>query len=441
MTLNGSGPGSAGQGYIDAFAIGISGQLYGKREPARDRERLLRDGLNMSACALLFDARGVNPTPEGIGGYDGDPDASARVIGDLVPVPWAKVPTQQCLLDLRHAATGERFWYDPRKILQDVVDRLNADGLYPVVACELEFYLTAAKRNPDGGVAPANLARTGAPPRTEENFSLSLVEDYADFIADIAAASEAQGVPVGTAISEYGIAQFEINLEHGPDPVLAADQAVLLRRIVRGVARARGDDATFMAKPFVEQPGSGMHVHVSLVDKDGKNRMSGEDALLEPAVAGLQRTLAETMAFYAPNFSSFRRLKPKMFVPMDTSWGYNNRSVAFRVPTGSDKARRIEHRVAGADASPHLVVAAILAGMHAGIKGKWQPTPPTEGVSEGDGSDLPRNLIAALDRMTGSAVLKEYIPQRFLQLFRDNRMGEFEALFHAPSAVEYDFYL
>lgn len=428
-------------GYIDAFAIGISGQLYGKREPARDRERLLSHGLNMSACALLFDSRGVNPVPEGIGGIDGDPDAQGRVVGNLVSVPWTRVPTQQCLIELRHAVTGERFWYDPRKILDDVVARLNADGLYPVVACELEFYLISARRTADGGVAPASLGRTGEPPRTEENFSLSLVEDYADFIADITVAARHQGVPVGAAISEYGIGQFEINLEHTNDPLAAADQAVLLKRIVRGVARARGDDATFMAKPFAGQPGSGMHVHVSLVDRGGANRMAGDNGVLLPAVAGLQRTLGEGMAIYAPNFSSYRRMKPKMFVPMDTSWGHNNRSVAFRVPTGSSKSRRIEHRVAGADASPHLALAAILAGMHAGIAGKWRPTPETIGFSPGEPCDLPRNLISALDRMTNGTILRDYIPQEFLQLYRDNRMGEFEALFAAPTPVEYDFYL
>ncbi|MDO9416169.1 glutamine synthetase family protein [Pararhizobium sp.] len=433
--------GSDDTGYIDAFAIGISGQLYGKREPARMRDRLLSDGLNMSACALLFDARGVNPTPEGIGGADGDPDANAKVIGNLVPVPWAKMPTQQCLLELRDAASGERFWYDPRKILDDVIARLNADGLFPVVACELEFYLISATRKPDGSIAPANLRRTGAPPVSEGNFSLALVEDYADFLAEIAEAARQQGVPVGTAISEYGIGQFEINLDHSADPLAAADQAVLLRRIVTGVARARGDDATFMAKPFIEQPGSGMHIHVSLVDADGNNRMAGEGGLLHPSIAGLQRTLAEGMGFFGPNFSSYRRLKPKMFVPMDTSWGHNNRSVAFRVPTGSDTSRRVEHRVAGADASPHLVLAAVLAGMHAGIAGKWQPTPETKGFSEGNGSVLPRNLIAAMDRLAGAEILADYIPHRFLDLYRDNRMGEFEGLFSALTPAEYDFYL
>lgn len=432
--------GASTEGFIDAFVIGIAGQPYGKREPAAMRQRLIEDGLNMSACALLFDARGVNPTPDGIGGADGDPDARARVIGNIVPVPWARYPTQQCLLELTDAK-GLPFWYDPRKILGDVVARLHADGLHPVVACELEFYLLAAQRNADGTIAPAKIPRTAGLPRTESNFSLAIVEDYADFIAEVGSAARLQGVPVGTTVSEYGISQFEITLEHQADPMAAADHAVLLRRIVTGVARSRGDDATFMAKPFIDQPGSGMHVHVSLVDADGRNVMAGHDGKLRPAVAGLQRALAESMAFFAPTFGSYRRLKPKLFVPVNASWGHNNRSVAFRIPMGGDNARRIEHRVAGADACPHLVVAAILAAMHAGIANGWQPTDETIGLSTESDASLPRNLIHSFDRLLSAEVIAGGIPRRFLELYRDNRLGEYEALVARPSPAEFDFYL
>lgn len=442
MAAGAPAPAPESEGYIDAFAIGLTGQVYGKREPARARRRLIEDGMTMAAATLLYDCRGANPAADGPGAADGDPDALGRVIAGPVPVPWAKLPTEQVLLELVEPATGERLWYDPRKILADVVARLAADGLRPVVACELEFYLVAPERTPEGAVVPASLRRTGAPPRSKGNFSLAMVEEYADLIDAIDAAARAQDVPAGTAVSEYGPGQFEINLGHCDDPVAAADHAVLLRRIVRGVARARGDDATFMAKPFPDQPGSGMHAHVSLLGADGANLMAGEGSLLPHAVAGLQRTLCEGFGFFLPNFSAYRRLQPGMFVPLDDSWGNNNRSVAFRIPVGPDSARRIEHRVAAADASPHLVLAAVLAGLHAGIANRWSPGAETVArTANGDGAPVPRNLVAALDALAAAPILADYIPRRFLDLYRDNRMGEFEALFAAPSRVEYDFYL
>ncbi len=226
----------------------------------------------------MLDVQGHGCDAQGYGGSDGDPDGICWPLpGTLAPVPWASAPTAQCLIEMRDAATGELMWFDPRKILADVVARLRADGLHPTVACELEFYLIDPKRTADGGIRPAPLARTGEVPRTALNLGMSAVEDYSEFILAVAAAAEA-GVPASTAVAEYGLGQFEINLRHVSDPVLAADHAILLKRIIQGVARARGLDATFMAKPFIDQPGNGMHVHVSMADETGRNIFAGAEA-------------------------------------------------------------------------------------------------------------------------------------------------------------------
>ncbi|MQT12506.1 glutamine synthetase family protein [Segnochrobactrum spirostomi] len=431
--------------FVDAFMIGLSGQVFGKREAAADLARVYESGVAFSACAAVLDVQGHGCDAQGYGGSDGDPDGICWPLpGTLAPVPWASAPTAQCLIEMRDATTGELLWFDPRKILADVVARLRADGLHPTVACELEFYLIDPKRTADGGIRPAPLARTGEVPRTALNLGMSAVEDYSEFILAVAAAAEAQGVPASTAVAEYGLGQFEINLRHVSDPVLAADHAILLKRIIQGVARARGLDATFMAKPFIDQPGNGMHVHVSMADESGRNVFAGTEGepRLHNAIAGLQASLAESLAFFAPNFSAFRRYKPKVFVPLTGNWAHNNRSVAFRIPLGDGPARRVEHRVACADASPHLVLAAILAGIHHGMTKKLEPTPPSTGRAYSEsGPPMPTTFFAALDRLVHADVLVETIPHRFLELYREVKIGEFQSLFENPTAREYDFYL
>jgi hypothetical protein len=254
-------------------------------------------GVTFSACAALLDVHGHGHNAAGLGSTDGDPDAVGFPIpGTLVPVPWASSPTAQCLLDMRDAKTNEPLWFDPRKILGDVVAGLHAQGLYPVVACELEFYLIDSERTEKGGIRPSRLKRTSAPPHSPQNLGLDAVEEYADFISAVESAASLQHIPATTAVAEYGLGQFEINLQHGNDPVLAADQAVLLKRLIRGVARSQGHDVTFMGKPYMDQPGSGLHVHVSLCDKDGRNLFGSKEGepLFYHAIAGMQAMLAES---------------------------------------------------------------------------------------------------------------------------------------------------
>ena len=245
------------------------------------------------------------------------------------------------------------------------------------------------------------------------------------------------------AVAEYGIGQYEVNLRHVADPVLAADHAVLLKRLVKGVARAMGMEATFMAKPFMLQPGNGLHVHVSLVDDAGRNRFgaAGGEALLRHGVAGMQALLYDSFAFFAPNFNSQRRYLG-LFVPTSRDWANNNRSVAFRIPPGHGEARRIEHRVAGADASPHLTVAAILAALVHGVGNRLEATTPVDGrASAGGDPDFPGDLIVALDRLEQSAALGRYIPARFLKIYSESKRGEYLELLEDIFPREYDFYV
>jgi glutamine synthetase len=427
---------------IDAFTIDVNGNSAGKRLPAGDGETLYKSGVQYSACALIADSRGLGQGPLGIGKSDGDPDATALpVSGMLKRVPWATTPTAQVVCQMADVNGGRELWYDPRVILRDVVDQCRAAGLNPVVACELEFYLIDPKRGPDGQIAVGALpGRT--PARRAANLSLEAVEEAGAFLSRVADAAKAQDLPVCGAVAEYGIGQYEVNLRHVADPLLAADHAVLLKRLVKGVARSIGLDATFMAKPFAAQPGNGLHVHVSLVDDAGKNRFGapGGEVLLHNAIAGMQALVYDSLAFFAPNFNSQRRYLG-LFVPTTRDWDHNNRSVAFRVPAAHGEARRLEHRVAGADASPHLTVAAILAAALHGVSHRLEPTTPLGGkASTAHDPDFPADLIVALERLEKSSELAKYLPPKFLRLYAELKRGEYGELIDEIFTREYDFY-
>jgi glutamine synthetase len=141
------------------------------------------------------------------------------------------------------------------------------------------------------------------------------------------------------------------------------------------------------------------------VDDQGRNVFDETHArgrpLLGHAIAGLQATTYDAMAIFAPNLNAYRRFAPNQFVPVNTSWGINNRSVSpSACRMGGGQARRIEHRIAGAEANPYLVMAAVLAGFHHGLLHRLEPTPPSTG-NAGEEAD-PRDAAEALDR-AGSA--------------------------------------
>lgn len=411
MKAGGDGALPAGTAWVDAFVFDVNGQARGKRLPAAAWPGVLRDGLAFSGSALVLDATGAARAPCGIGGADGDPDAVARVVpGTLAPVPWAEAPTAQALLSM-----PDRVAIDPRAILARVVARLAADRLFPVVACELEFYLVRVDRR--GRPHP------GAP----GHLSPGAVEAAAPLLHALHAALAAQGIEAGPIVGEYGPGQFEINLPHRADALRAADEAALFRRAAAGVARRHGSRATFMAKPFADRAGSGLHVHVNLLDAAGRNLFE-DSAVVQRAVAGMQALYAESMLICAPNFSAYRRLGGS-FVAARASVAANRRDVAFRQPLAGPP--RIEHRVASADASPHLVVAAVLAAAHAGI---------TRGLAPLE-VPAPPDWFAALGAWAEGRVLRDYIGNDLIAVLAALRRAEAAALFTSVSPSEYEFYL
>lgn len=430
--------------FLDAVMFDLCGTPIGKRYPVRDAGKVRSGGVAFCAGITTLDALGACWDVNGIGFSDGDPDATSYPVpGTLVPVPWAAEPTAQVMIAPAPPAGEAGWWFDPRTILSGVVARFADLGLTPVVACELEFYLV---RREGGVIVPAEPARPGRVPGAPRVLAFDKLDEWAPVLAEIDAACAAQGVPAGAATAEYGGGQFEVNLGHVADPVLAADHALLLRRIVKGVAERHGLIATFMSKPFADQSGSGLHIHASLADAAGRNVFDETtpegDRLMGHAIAGLQATTHDAMAIFAPNFNAFRRFAPNQFVPVNTSWGTNNRSVSFRIPAGGGPARRIEHRIAGAEANPYLVMATVLAGMHHGLSHRLTPTPPSTG-NAGEEADpaMPLKLWQALDRIEGSTLLADYLGLRYPAAYAAIKRSEFEAFLSDVLPREHDWYI
>ena len=433
--------------HIDAFIIDLCGNAIGKRLPRSQTESLFTTGTPTCAAMQLVDVLGNSADPMGYGFSDGDPDAFAKPIaGMMTPVPWNGPGHAQVLCELARASDGAPLWYDPRHILDRVVKRFAELNLRPVVAAELEFYLIDARRCEDGAPKPAASPRSGATESQGKVLSLDKLDEFSSVLAAIENACAAQAIPTTTMISEYGAGQFEVNLAHQDDPVRAADHAALLRRVVQAVARADGMDASFMSKPFTEQSGSGLHIHLSLQDSSGENvfdpaRDDG-DALLGHAVAGLQAIMAESMAIYAPNINVYRRFKPDQFVPVTKDWGENNRSVAFRLPIGNGQSRRLEHRVAGAEANPYLVMAAVLAGAHHGLSNRLDPGDKHSGNAGAEADTrLPLTPWDSFRAIARAEILPDYFGTEYAKIYAEVKQAEFDAFMADAFSREFNWYL
>ncbi len=435
--------------FFEVIFTALSGVPRGKRLRRGEIMAVYEYGRFLPGSILVCDITGQDCEDTGLVWADGDADRLAKPApGTLVPAPWLGDDIAQLLTSM-YELDGTPNDLDPRHVLRGVIDRFAADGLTPVVACEIEYYLVDGRRTPSGGIELAGSETTGERPRQHGVYGLRELEDSAGFLRALWAAADAQGVPLEGAISEYAPGQLELTLKHGPDALRAADEAVMYKRIAKGVAAACGREATFMAKPFADRAGSGLHLHVSVNDKDGNNIFASEDAAGSPtlrhAVGGLKASLADGMAIFAPNANSYRRFRANSYAPVAPTWGVNNRTVSLRVPAGPAGGRHIEHRVAGADANPYLALAALLAGVHHGISGKIDPGPPVvgDGYAEAARGDLrlPANWFAATDAFAASKLMRDYLGERFVDMFTSVKRTEQDRFFEVVTALDYDWYL
>ncbi|MEM9268907.1 MAG: glutamine synthetase family protein [Pseudomonadota bacterium] len=299
-----------------------------------------------------------------------------------------------------------------------MVARYGAQDLTPVSAVELEFYVFDQQ-----GRAPGGLADEGV-------LDLADLDRLEPFLAELEARCGEIGLTTGAALSEGGGGQVEVNLPHSPDPLEVADHAMMFRQVVRGVAQSQGLRVTFMALPKLDAPGNGQHVHLSVLDGNGANIFDngaeqGTQALRH-AIGGVLAQMPDAALLFAPHGNSHRRLH-NGFAPSTVAWAYDSRFAAVRVPSGPPPARRIEHRVAGADANTYLVLAAILRAVLDGLSQKTDPPEPCDHQIEGPA--LPVGWVRTRDVFAQSPAMQSLMGEAhgLYVALRDQEMARIDA--------------
>jgi glutamine synthetase len=373
-------------------------------------------------------------------------DGDLKLVPDLSTlsvVPWEDDPTAQVICDLVHQ-DGRSVEFAPRNVLKKVVAAYEAIGYRPVVAPEIEFYLVRKNPDPDYPLTPP-VGRSGRPIGGGQGYSIAGVNEFDELIDDIYHFSEAQGLEIDTLIHEEGAGQLEINLRHG-DPVALADQVFMFKRTIREAALKHDTYATFMAKPIQGQPGSAMHIHQSVLDvRTGNNIFTAEDGGESDAfrhfVGGMQHHVPSALVMFAPYVNSYRRLTQGASAPVNTKWGYDNRTTAFRVPRSDPAGRRIENRIPSSDANPYLALAASLACGLIGMQNKEMPDQPVGIAANEDEIELPRGLLEAVELFEQDTTLTELLGLSFASTFAAIKRTEFETFMEVISPWEREFLL
>ena len=402
---------------IRVAAADLNGQARGKRIPARFADKVVTDGTRFPLSVLNLDIWGEDIEDSPLIFDSGDADGVLRPTDrGFVPMPWLEAPT--ALLPIwMFRENGTPYEGDPRQALRAVVERYKARGLTPVVATEMEFYLI----DDSGKTLQVPISpRSGKRRKAAETLSIRALDAFDTFFTDLYDACEAMDIPADTAISETGLGQFEINLMHTDDALRAADDTWLFKLLVKGLARRHGFAASFMAKPYPDYSGNGLHTHFSVIDGYGNNVFSnggpeGSPVLMN-AIAGCMAAMHDCTLIFAPHANSYDRLVPEAHAPNAVCWAYENRTSAIRVPSGSAAARRIEHRVSGGDTNPYLMLAAILGAALIGIEDGLTPPPPITGNAYAlDLPMLPETWDEALATFEKSPTVARLFPEELIR--------------------------
>lgn len=387
-----------------------------------------------------------------VGDYPPDEDVTSPAIGDVFMhpdpdtirlVPWYDEPTAQVIVDCTYA-DGTPVAISPREVLRRVLRLYEDRGWCPIVAPELEFYLVKPNTDPDYPLEPP-IGRSGRPETARQAYGIDAVNEFDPVFEDVYDYCEKQEIDIDTLAHEAGAAQMEINFNHGPALSLA-DQVFLFKRTVRQTAMRHKVYATFMAKPMQNEPGSSMHIHQSLVStEDGTNLFATPDGndtqLFLSHIAGLQKYLPAVMSLLAPNVNSYRRLLRHSDAPINAQWGRDNRTTGLRVPVSSPQARRVENRVAGADANPYLALAGSLAAGYLGMVEGLEPSDPVAGSAYDLAHTLPRHLSDALLKLNRSRPMRQVLGERFVTALSQVKQHEYDVYQRVISSWEREFLL
>ena len=405
---------------VECMVSDMTGVSRGKILP---RAKFGQDkGLRLPQAVMMQTVTGNYPNSPEVDAImtDYDPDMVLRPDPETVcVVPWTVDPTAQVIHDC-YFFDDQPVDFAPRSVLRRVMGLYREQGWEPILAPELEFYLTARNIDPDIQLQPP-IGRSGRAETSRQAYSIDAVNEFDPLFEDIYDYCEAQGLDVDTLIHEVGAGQMEINFLHG-DPMSLADRVFYFKRTVREAAMRHDMYATFMAKPMANEPGSAMHIHQSIIDaKTKQNIFSNPDGsasqIFYHFIGGLQQYLPAATIFFAPYVNSYRRIVKHGAAPINIQWGRDNRTVGIRVPDSEPSARRVENRVVGVDANPYVAFAATMACGYLGMMNKIEPLPEYKGSAYQSDFQLPRGLHEALTEMREAPALHKILGERFVKLY------------------------
>ncbi|TMQ92356.1 glutamine synthetase [Actinomadura soli] len=378
----------------------------------------------LSFCRAVYHTTPGGETVEVPGGMDaGLPDIRVRPdLSTLAKIPWED-GIASCLGEAHEPASDDLCPEGPREVLRRALARLGELGMHAVAGPEFEYYLcepdpsspTGWRRYAD---APGNVytsGRKGDP----DGHVLRVLRHLRDL-----------GLGVTMGNHEFGGGQFEINLDHSA-ALDAADRAFRFKSSVQEIARSEGRLATFMAKPFNDQDGSGFHVHLSCLDADGHNVFEGSErdglsGTAHHAIAGILEHAPALAALLNPTINSYKRFGPDSLAPWLIDWGLDNRSAMVRIPPERGAASRLEVRLGDASANPYLGIAGLIAAVYLGVRDKASAPPPLEGYGYDAARSpaLPGDLSAALDALAADEALTDVLGEPFVTAFLTYKRDE-----------------
>ncbi len=407
----------------------VNGVMRGKSVPVRDVEKV-ENGLTRMALST--------PTVDILGNeIDGCSLVENTGDCDIVIRPTGRAPYRSVLYE-HIAIVPADFWMTDgspvqtacRQLTNSVARAFDARGWQAVVALEIEFYLYDLS---ESAITPPSSPLTGEALTGRECASITDIQHFAPLLQQMCDRCADAGIQTTSILSENGPGMFEINLYHSADLMKAVDDMAYMRLILRDVCHINGYGLTFMPKPYADYDGAGQHLHFSILDQNGRNifdngSAEGSTTLLH-AVGGLLETINELLLLCAPHVSSYRRLQPDSYAPTSKCWGYDNRSVPIRIPAGNNEARRIEYRVAGADANPYLFVSAVLMAALHGIDQKFVPPAAIDGFSYTSTDEtIYSSMPDALQAFESSGFVKSLLPELLRQAYIQGKQQEMSHL-------------
>lgn len=396
----------------------LNGIMRGKRLPILGHPKLRTDHIRMPLSVLNVDlwGRDIEDSPFVFESGDADGFLKPTERGP-VPMPW--LSQKSAIIPMwMFSEDGSAFAGDPRHALAQVLDLYVNRGWQVMAATELEFYLVDDRKSELLPVInPTNKRRLDA----SDTLSLQQLEDFDAFFSDVYEACDELGIVAEAATSECGIGQFEMSISH-KDAMRIADDTWLFKFLIKRLARKHDMVATFMAKPYPNDVGNGLHMHFSILNEDGQNIFDdGSDSgspLLHHAVAGCLKSMQASSLVFAPYENSYRRLTPKAHAPTGVCWAYENRTAAIRIPAGNPKARRIEHRVAGGDINPYLLMSLILGAAMVGIEDEILPQKPINGNAYDQTlRQLPLCMNTAISSFENDPIIARILPGLLIENF------------------------